>query len=46
MALDEDDGPLLPRLFARRMEEWRRGAWGEGRFDLPPDDRAEFIPLP
>lgn len=27
-------------------EEWRRGAWGEGRFDLPPDDRAEFIPLP
>ncbi|MEN3211504.1 pirin family protein [Methylorubrum populi] len=27
-------------------EEWRRGAWGEGRFDLPADDRAEFIPLP
>ncbi|MGX5776190.1 pirin family protein [Methylorubrum zatmanii] len=27
-------------------EEWRRGAWGEGQFDLPPDDRAEFIPLP
>lgn len=27
-------------------EEWQRGAWGEGRFDLPPDDRAEFIPLP
>ncbi len=27
-------------------EEWRRGAWGVGRFDLPPDDRAEFIPLP
>lgn len=27
-------------------EEWRRGAWGQGQFDLPPDDRAEFIPLP
>jgi redox-sensitive bicupin YhaK (pirin superfamily) len=27
-------------------EEWRRGAWGQGLFDLPPDDRAEFIPLP
>lgn len=27
-------------------EEWRRGAWGYGQFDLPPDDRAEFIPLP
>ena len=27
-------------------DDWRRGAWGEGRFDLPPDDRDEFIPLP
>lgn len=27
-------------------EEWRRGRWGEGQFDLPPDDRQEFIPLP
>jgi redox-sensitive bicupin YhaK (pirin superfamily) len=27
-------------------EEWRRAAWGRGQFDLPPDDRAEFIPLP
>ena len=26
-------------------EEWRRGAWGKGQFDLPPDDRGEFIPL-
>ncbi len=26
-------------------EEWRRGKWGEGMFDLPPEDRAEFIPL-
>lgn len=27
-------------------EQWRRGAWGKGQFDLPPDDRDEFIPLP
>jgi redox-sensitive bicupin YhaK (pirin superfamily) len=27
-------------------EEWRRAAWGKGQFDLPPDDREEFIPLP
>ena len=27
-------------------EEWRRQEWGRGQFDLPPDDRAEFIPLP
>lgn len=27
-------------------EEWRRGAWGQGQFDLPADDRSEFIPLP
>ena len=27
-------------------EDWRRGAWGEGLFALPPDDAAEFIPLP
>jgi redox-sensitive bicupin YhaK (pirin superfamily) len=26
--------------------EWRAGKWGEGRFDLPADDRGEFIPLP
>jgi redox-sensitive bicupin YhaK (pirin superfamily) len=25
---------------------WRRGDWGRGLFDLPPDDREEFIPLP
>jgi redox-sensitive bicupin YhaK (pirin superfamily) len=33
-----------------RIEEaknqWRRGDWGGGWFDLPPDDRTEFIPLP
>jgi redox-sensitive bicupin YhaK (pirin superfamily) len=27
-------------------EDWRRGHWGKGLFDLPPDDRDEFIPLP
>lgn len=27
-------------------EQWRRGNWGAGLFDLPPDDRDEFIPLP
>jgi redox-sensitive bicupin YhaK (pirin superfamily) len=26
--------------------EWRAGKWGEGQFDLPADDRTEFIPLP
>ncbi len=27
-------------------EAWRMADWGQGRFDLPPDDRAEFIPAP
>ena len=27
-------------------EEWRKGDWGHGQFDLPLDDRNEFIPLP
>ena len=27
-------------------EEWRRGDWQHGRFQLPPGDDAEFIPLP
>ncbi|MAM56173.1 MAG: hypothetical protein CMN25_02440 [Salinicola sp.] len=26
--------------------EWRAEDWGNGRFDLPIDDRAEHIPLP
>ncbi len=26
--------------------DWRRGDWGKGLFDLPPDDRDEFIPAP
>ncbi|WP_111431919.1 pirin family protein [Rhodobacteraceae bacterium DSL-40] len=27
-------------------EEWRAANWGKGLFDLPVDDKAEFIPLP
>lgn len=27
-------------------EEWRKAQWGNGQFDLPPDDREEFISLP
>jgi redox-sensitive bicupin YhaK (pirin superfamily) len=27
-------------------EAWRQGDWTQGRFHLPPDDAAEFIPLP
>jgi redox-sensitive bicupin YhaK (pirin superfamily) len=27
-------------------EQWRKGDWGCGQFDLPADDRDEFIPLP
>jgi len=27
-------------------EAWRAGDWEHGRFQLPPDDRAEHIPLP
>ena len=27
-------------------EEWRKAEWGKGLFDLPPDDRDEFIPAP
>jgi redox-sensitive bicupin YhaK (pirin superfamily) len=26
--------------------EWRAQDWGKGRFDLPPSDRDEHIPLP
>ncbi len=33
-----------------RIEEaksaWAKGDWEHGRFQLPPDDRDEFIPLP
>ena len=27
-------------------EAWRAGDWAHGRFQLPPGDDAEFIPLP
>lgn len=27
-------------------EAWRAGDWAHGRFQLPPDDDGEFIPLP
>jgi redox-sensitive bicupin YhaK (pirin superfamily) len=27
-------------------EQWRKGDWAHGQFDLPPDDREDFIPLP
>ena len=27
-------------------EAWREGDWQHGRFQLPPTDDAEFIPLP
>ncbi|MEM1274678.1 MAG: pirin family protein [Pseudomonadota bacterium] len=27
-------------------EAWREGDWQNGRFQLPPTDNAEFIPLP
>lgn len=31
---------------AAAREEWRNANWGMGQFDLPADDRDEFIPLP
>ena len=27
-------------------QAWREGDWAHGRFSLPPDDAAEFIPAP
>ena len=27
-------------------EQWRQARWGDGQFDLPTGDHAEFIPLP
>lgn len=27
-------------------QAWREGEWENGRFQLPPDDNVEFIPLP
>ena len=31
---------------AAAREEWRKAEWGRGQFDLPAEDRDEFIPLP
>ena len=31
---------------AAAKEAWRAGDWMHGRFSLPPDDNAEFIPAP
>ena len=31
---------------AEAKEAWRAGDWENGRFQLPPGDDAEFIPLP
>jgi len=31
---------------AAAKEAWRAGDWAHGRFRLPPDDAAEFIPAP
>ncbi|MEM9100495.1 MAG: pirin-like C-terminal cupin domain-containing protein, partial [Pseudomonadota bacterium] len=27
-------------------QAWAEGDWAHGRFQLPPDDKDEFIPLP
>ena len=35
-----------PERIEAAKAEWRRADWGRGRFDLPPDDRGEFIPAP
>lgn len=31
---------------AAAKEAWRAGDWAHGRFQLPPDDKDEFIPAP
>jgi redox-sensitive bicupin YhaK (pirin superfamily) len=31
---------------AAAKEAWRAGDWAHGRFRLPPEDKAEFIPAP
>jgi len=35
-----------PDKIEAAKEQWRRGDWGQGQFDLPPDDREDYIPLP
>ena len=31
---------------AAAKEAWRAGDWAHGRFQLPPGDDKEFLPLP
>jgi hypothetical protein len=42
--------PAFLRRVKDRIEaakdEWRKAEWGRGLFDLPPDDRDEYTPLP
>jgi len=33
-------------VFEDAKEAWRKGDWEHGRFQLPPTDKDEFIPLP
>ncbi|QPM91334.1 pirin family protein [Pseudooceanicola algae] len=35
-----------PERIAAAKIAWKTADWGRGQFDLPPDDRGEFIPLP
>lgn len=35
-----------PERIEQAKAEWRAQNWGQGRFDLPIDDRNEHIPLP
>jgi redox-sensitive bicupin YhaK (pirin superfamily) len=35
-----------PEKIEAAKQAWRQGDWEHGRFKLPPDDRAEFIPAP
>lgn len=38
-------GSSMEKIEAAK-EAWRAGDWEHGRFQLPPDDHDEFIPLP
>ena len=39
-------GGISWRLRIAAKEAWRKGDLEYGRFQLPPTDNAEFIPLP
>jgi hypothetical protein len=50
-----DETPLMrkkprprgcPISLSAAKQAWREGDWQHGRFQLPPDDMNEFIPLP